>query len=118
VETSLARTGQALAALLLGLRLCPAIRHQEGSGPAGLLAQGLRAAIAREAQLFQGDSSAVLLLLDRREDPVTPLLSQWTYQAMVHELVGITNNRVSLAGAPGVAKDLQDVVLSSSQDEF
>lgn len=25
------------------------------------------------------------LVLDRREDPVTPLLSQWTYQAMVHE---------------------------------
>ena len=27
----------------------------------------------------------VQLVLDRREDPVTPLLSQWTYQAMVHE---------------------------------
>lgn len=29
--------------------------------------------------------SSVQLVLDRREDPVTPLLSQWTYQAMVHE---------------------------------
>ena len=37
---------------------------------------------------------------------------------MVHELLGITNNRVSLAGAPGVGKELQEVVLSSSQDEF
>jgi hypothetical protein len=43
----------------------------------------------------------------RREDPVTPLLSQWTYQAMVHELLGINNNRVSLAGTPGITKDLQ-----------
>jgi hypothetical protein len=34
--------------------------------------------------------------LDRRNDPVTPLLSQWTYQAMVHELCGITNGRVKL----------------------
>ncbi len=38
---------------------------------------------------------------------MTPLLSQWTYQAMVHELLGINNNRVSLAGTPGIAKDLQ-----------
>ncbi len=38
---------------------------------------------------------------------MTPLLSQWTYQAMVHELLGISNNRVSLAGTPGITKDLQ-----------
>lgn len=33
---------------------------------------------------------------DRRNDPVTPLLSQWTYQAMVHELIGIVNGRVRI----------------------
>ena len=44
--------------------------------------------------------------------------SQWTYQAMVHELLGINNNRISLAAVPGVAKDLQEVVLSSEHDEF
>ena len=33
---------------------------------------------------------------DRRNDPVTPLLSQWTYQAMVHELCGISNGRVRI----------------------
>jgi len=27
-------------------------------------------------------SKSVLLLLERREDPVTPLLSQWTYQVI------------------------------------
>lgn len=39
----------------------------------------------------------VLLILDRRSDPVTPLLTQWTYQAMVHELIGIRNSRVTLS---------------------
>ena len=34
-----------------------------------------------------------MLIVDRRDDPVTPLLAQWTYQAMVHELLGISNNR-------------------------
>jgi len=49
----------------------------------------------------------VLLILDRRNDPVTPLLSQWTYQAMVHELIGIQNGRVDLSGAPDITDDLR-----------
>ena len=59
-----------------------------------------------------------MLILDRREDPVTPLLSQWTFQAMVHQLIGINNNQVSLARVPGVKKDLQEIMLNASQDEF
>ena len=43
-----------------------------------------------------------MLLVDRRDDPVTPLLSQWTFQAMVHELIGIDANRVDLQNVPGV----------------
>jgi len=34
------------------------------------------------------------------DDPVTPLLQQWTYQAMIHELLGIHNNRVDLKDVP------------------
>lgn len=49
----------------------------------------------------------LLLILDRRNDPVTPLLSQWTYQAMVHELIGIQNGRVDLSNAPDVKNDLR-----------
>lgn len=61
-----------------------------------------------------------LLILDRMDDPVTPLLSQWTYQAMVHELLGLNNSRVILRGVPNVTKDLEEVVLSSApgQDAF
>ena len=43
-----------------------------------------------------------ILLVDRLDDPVTPLLSQWTFQAMVHELIGIDANRVDLKNVPGV----------------
>lgn len=45
--------------------------------------------------------------MDRREDPVTPLLSQWTYQAMVHELLTLANNRVSLAHVPSVKEEIR-----------
>ena len=37
---------------------------------------------------------------------------------MVHELLNINNNRISLANVPGISKDLQEVVLSSEHDEF
>ena len=43
---------------------------------------------------------------------------QWTYQAMVHELLGINNNRINLANVPGISRDLQEVVLSAEHDEF
>ena len=32
---------------------------------------------------------------------------QWTYQAMVHELIGVRNNRVDLSRCPGITKELQ-----------
>ena len=37
---------------------------------------------------------------------------------MVHEVLGIHNNRVNLSSVPGVNKDLHEVVLSAEQDEF
>ena len=60
-----------------------------------------------ERELFDfgargGDTAPVVLLLDRRDDPVTPLLLQWTFQAMVHELIGINTNRVDMRHMPGV----------------
>lgn len=60
----------------------------------------------------------ILLILDRRDDPITPLLTQWTYQAMVHELLGLNYNRVVLKSVPGIKKDLEEVVLSCTQDHF
>lgn len=59
-----------------------------------------------------------LLILDRRDDPVTPLLNQWTYQAMVHELLGIQNNRVDLKHLKNVSDEMKEVVLSCDDDEF
>jgi vacuolar protein sorting-associated protein 45 len=52
-------------------------------------------------------TSPLLLILDRRNDPVTPLLTQWTYQAMVHEEIGIMNGRVDLSGVKDVRDDLK-----------
>ena len=66
--------------------------------------------IQTESSLFDfrlTQTPPLLLILDRRNDPVTPLLSQWTYQAMVHELIGIQNGRVDLSTVPGVRPELK-----------
>lgn len=47
------------------------------------------------------------MILDRRNDPVTPLLAQWTYQAMVHELIGIHHGRVDMSNVPDIRNELK-----------
>ena len=73
------------------------------------LAEELNRTMQREHDLFAftSDVAPVLILLDRRDDPVTPLLNQWTYQAMVHELLSINNHRVDLSKAQGIKKEMQ-----------
>jgi vacuolar protein sorting-associated protein 45 len=67
--------------------------------------------------MSKNSSNTVLLILDRREDPITPLLNQWTYQAMIHEILGINNNRVDLKSRiPTIPEDMEEVVLSTEDD--
>ncbi|RZF43680.1 hypothetical protein LSTR_LSTR011028 [Laodelphax striatellus] len=116
----LTRSVQGIVAVLLSLKKNPFIRYQGSSDLAKKLAEKVREVLSKEESLFnfRQQEASVLLILDRRDDPITPLLNQWTYQAMVHELLTISHNRVSLAHVPGIAKELHDVVLSSEHDEF
>ena len=115
------RTSVGLLSVLLALKKNPLIRYSATSKAAHHLAESITRGIAREGELFsfrRPDVAPLLLILDRRDDPVTPLLNQWTYQAMVHELLGVKNNRVDLSKAPGISRDLHEVVMSSEQDDF
>ena len=40
--------------------------------------------------------NGILLLYDRKEDPISPLINQWTYQAQLHEILGIKNNVIEI----------------------
>ncbi|KAG8881457.1 vacuolar protein sorting-associated protein 45, partial [Tulasnella sp. 403] len=51
-------------------------------------------------------------------DPVTPLLSQWTYQAMVHEILAIQNGRVDLSLVPDIRPELREITLLPQSDPF
>ncbi|GAB00012.1 uncharacterized protein L969DRAFT_78767 [Mixia osmundae IAM 14324] len=112
---------EGLAAVLLSLKKKPIIRYERMSPMARKLGQDLLYHISTESQLFDFRPAAIaplLLILDRRNDPVTPLLSQWTYQAMVHDLIGINNGRVDLSGAHDVRDELKEIVLSPEHDPF
>lgn len=121
---ALARSADSLTALLLSLKIRPNIRYSGGSKAAQQLAKECYDKITKENTLFDfrsqenGVPLPLLLILDRKDDPVTPLLKQWTYQAMVHELLTINNNRVDLTDVDGAPKDMKEVVLSTEQDEF
>ena len=85
------------------------------------LATEIRYQLTQEEALFsfrKTDTPPILLILDRRDDPITPLLTQWTYQAQVHELLGIHNGRVDLSEIPDVRPELKEIVLSQDQDPF
>ena len=109
---------EGIASFLLSVKRRPAIRAQSNSEVARRVASDVaRLAYEREQGLFdfrRTEGASQLVILDRLDDPVTPLLSQWTYQAMIHELIGIKNNRVRVHER-GQA---QDIVVSSSGDAF
>lgn len=111
-----------IAAVFLALKRRPVIRYQRTSDIAKRVAQeASKLMYQQESGLFdfrRTESSPLLLVIDRRDDPVTPLLNQWTYQAMVHELLGVQDNKVDLRNVGKVSKDQQEVVLSCEQDAF
>lgn len=118
---ALQRCTEGVIALLLSLKKKPLIRYEKNSLMAKKLASEIRYHMTQEEQLFdfrKSDTPPILLLLDRRDDPITPLLTQWTYQAMVHELLGISNGRVDLSDVPDVRNELKEIVLSQDQDSF
>jgi len=113
------RNRQGLEAIILSLKRQPtAIRYQGSSALAQQMARDVHEKIVSDQIFHFRNRSCLLLVLDRVDDPITPLLSQWTYQAMVHELLGLNTNRVVLKGAPNVSKELEEVVLSPTEDDF
>jgi len=93
------RVTSGLIAVLLSLKKRPTIRYQANSEAARHVGETVASTMDDQGELFsfrRAEVPPLLLLLDRKDDPVTPLLNKWFYQAMVHELLGIDNNRVTL----------------------
>ena len=120
-RTRFVRTVSGLSAFFASLKRKPEIRYAGASELCKGVGLELSKMMRENNDLFnypQADAP-LLLLCDRRDDPVTPLLTQWTYQAMVHEVLGIRNNTVDLRKIqPPVDKSTAEVVLSVKDDKF
>ncbi|XWS21731.1 hypothetical protein CRYUN_Cryun30bG0079800 [Craigia yunnanensis] len=116
------RAVDGIGAVFLALKRRPIIRYSRTSDIAKRIAnETAKLMYQQESGLFdfrRMEMSPLLLIVDRRDDPVTPLLNQWTYQAMVNELIGIQDNKVDLRSIGKFPKDQEEVVLSSEQDSF
>jgi hypothetical protein len=124
-DSNFDRTVEGLLAVCLALRMTPALRYTAASELTRQVAYRLQSRITEEQSLFEsierekkGTTAPVLLILDRRNDPVTPLLNQWTYQAMIHELLTLDNNRIDMSKVPDIRPDLKEIVMSVTQDKF
>jgi vacuolar protein sorting-associated protein 45 len=118
---TLTRATEGLSAVLLSLKKKPLIRYERNSMLARKLATELTYTISNEGPLYdfkKPDTPPLLLILDRKNDPITPLLKQWTYQAMVHELLGISNGRVDLSNVKDIKPENKEVVLNAEHDPF
>ena len=76
----------------------PNIRYSHHSFLARKISERLSSKLEKEYtqshQNFDKTKSYDLLLLDRRDDPITPLILNWSYLAMVDELIGIEDNQI------------------------
>ncbi|CAF4133670.1 unnamed protein product [Rotaria socialis] len=122
-DSVLHRTVQGLVSLIFSLRSRNIIiRFQKSSNMAQTLADRIYSTMKTQTDSITSNindtSQTIVLIVDRREDAITPLMNQWTYQAMVHELIGIKNNRVNLSQVPGIKKELEEVIMNAEHDEF
>ncbi|EGT54915.1 CBN-VPS-45 protein [Caenorhabditis brenneri] len=105
------RIKNGIIALLLQLRKAPAVRYQKSSSNCKKVGEEVAQFIRRENGLFENArKDTVLFVVERSIDVVTPLLNQWTYEAMIHEMLTLTNNRCTCGD--------QNVVLSELHDDF
>lgn len=122
---SLESSTESLTSLVLSLNMKPVIKYESNSKMASKLANALNYEMTSNSQLFEQltpkrDVPPLVLILDRKNDPITPLLFPWTYQSMINELLGInnTNNSVDLSYLPNVGEELRTVIMNEMQDPF
>lgn len=106
----IARFTESITSFILSTNRRPVIRYRGGSGVVEKVAESLGNRMNAVHRSFPDlkATDSVLLLLDRLDDPVTPLLMPWTYEAMIHELIGFQRGNEVLVGAGNSDSDSPD----------
>ena len=95
---ALQRTVEGLMSFLLATSKSPVIRFDKSSPMAYRLAEEVDDRFKEANDAFSSGNSEpmTVLFVDRRNDLITPLLSHWTYQSMMHELLEFKNGLVAI----------------------
>jgi len=119
------RCVEGVTSVCLALKRPPMFRYSAKSNIARRVAEDAQRVVSeREPGLFDfgrrnDEGYCHVLIVDRFDDCVTPLLTQWTYQAMVHEIFGISSsNRVRAPDAQKLSKKPEEFILSFREDAF
>ena len=108
------RIYQGLISSCLSNRMKPLIKSVKGSFLCQKLGKKLAAFFEDNYEFIRKECgqhfNGILLLYDRKEDPISPLINQWTYQAQLHEILGIKNNVIELKKGNDNAKPEKFVI--------
>ena len=113
------RITEGLVALMLGQNRRPQIRYRAGSDACARIAEQVASKMRMIHKTFFDLKSkdCVLLIADRRDDPVTPLLTPWSYEAQIHTYLGIKDGIVEVDGNTN-DEPAEKFVLSAAHDSF
>eukprot|EP01091_Cochliopodium_minus_P019939 TRINITY_DN8552_c0_g1_i1.p1 TRINITY_DN8552_c0_g1~~TRINITY_DN8552_c0_g1_i1.p1 ORF type:complete len:502 (-),score=146.29 TRINITY_DN8552_c0_g1_i1:53-1558(-) len=101
-----------LTSFLVSIKAKPVIRYSDKSSLTYDLASKLSIMmekLEKKKLLVQASTHPLIIIMDRKEDPVTPLLIPWTYQSMLHEEIGISNNKIKRGNT--------EIMLNVDQDD-
>lgn len=100
-ESYFTRVVQGITASCLALRRRPLFRFSNKSVLSKKIAMECVNQMKSDPELYNFQAKdTVLLILDRVDDTLSPLLTPWSYQAMLAEHLDMHNNRLLLPGGP------------------
>jgi vacuolar protein sorting-associated protein 45 len=117
-KTAFDRNIDTITSLILTIKAHPVLRTSN-SRLANTFAQEISRRMSLNTDLYHfpqaNNDQSTLLILDRRDDPITPLLLNWSYLSMINELLPIDNNRVDLRMVPNIDPELKELTLSTNK---
>jgi len=111
--TKSSRIADGIFGVLSTFHLRPCIRYESNSSLCSFISHQVLERINHSSQNFENQNAeSLLVILDRRSDPITPLIYSWYYASTIHELFGLENNVVTLP------EDSKSYVFDERTDSF
>lgn len=115
------RSVEQLVSLCLALKEYPYVRFQEaGNAISRSIAENFEALMQRSIRNLKDfqycENRATLLIVDRSLDPVAPLMHEYSYQAMINDLLPCEGEMVNLKQQPSNGEESGPLVLSNEEE--